>query len=125
MLIAGRLLLLALPAVVPVGASSNNCPVMLVSGTADTDAISVVFRNNAKLPIRRMEFDRRLADAQVAKASSTRCYEPNASFLPRVEYTLQHGYPPGRRGPMLVSLKSIAFSDGHTWKPSKKKLAGC
>jgi hypothetical protein len=112
----------ALLTAVPAVAVGNDCPVMLVSGTAGTDNISVVFRNNTKLPIRRMEFNCRLADAQAAKASPTRCYEPNASFLPRVEYTLQYGYPTGKRGPMLVSLKSITFSDGHTWKPSKKEV---
>jgi hypothetical protein len=68
-----------------------------------------------------MEFNCTLADARAAKASPTRCYEPNASFLPRSEYTLNYAYPPGKRGPMLVSLKTVTFADGSTWKPSKKE----
>jgi hypothetical protein len=102
--------------------ASAECPVMLVTGSADADAISIAFRNTAKLPIRRLEFDCRLADARTAKASPTRCYEPNASFLPKVEYTVNYSYPPGKRGPMLVSLKTITFADGTTWKPSKKDV---
>jgi hypothetical protein len=119
----GYVVLLSMLAATPAVASNNDCPVMLVRGTADADTISVVFRNNTKLPIRRMEFNCRLSDARLAKASPTRCYEPNASFLPKVEYTLQYAYPSGKRGPILVSLKSIQFSDGHIWTPSKKE--GC
>jgi hypothetical protein len=120
---AAPLVFLALLAAVPASAAGE-CPVMLVSGTANADTISVVFRNNGKLPIRRLEFNCRLADAQAAKASPIRCYEPNASFVTRDEYTLQYPYPKGRRGPMLVSLKSITFADGHMWEPSKKN-EGC
>jgi hypothetical protein len=42
-----------------------------------------------------------------------------ASFLPGGQYTLTYGVPSGR-GPVLVSIKSAMFSDGVTWKPSKR-----
>lgn len=100
---------------------TGGCPVLLVSGTADSDSIAVTFRDMNKLPIRRLEFSCKLADARADKAHSTRCYEPNASFMPRNEYTLRYSYPGGARGPMLVTVKSVTFSDGHTWKPSKRE----
>lgn len=104
---------------VPVAEASSACPVVLVSGAGAQDTISVTFRNLGKLPIRRLEFNCRRANARPGEAERSHCYEPNASFLPRTEYTLQYGYPDGK-GPVLVSLKSVMFSDGNTWKPSKR-----
>jgi hypothetical protein len=95
------------------------CPVLLVSGEADSDTIAVTFRNVDRLPIRRLEFNCKLADARADKAHARHCLEPNASFVPRTEFTVSYAYPRGARGPLLVSVKSVMFSDGHTWKPSK------
>ncbi len=104
---------------VPLAGASSDCPVMLISGAGDQDAISLTFRNTGKLPIRRLEFNCRRVNARADKARRNHCYEPNVSFLPRTEYTLQYGYPDGK-GPVLVSLKSVMFSDGRTWKPSRR-----
>jgi hypothetical protein len=93
------------------------CPVMLVSGSGRAGAIDLTFRNRDKLPIRRLEFTCRIANAP-AKAALVPCYEPNASFLPGGQYTLTYGVP-GGRGPVVVSVKSAMFADGRTWKPSK------
>lgn len=101
---------------------TGGCPVLLVSGTADSDAIAVTFRDMNKLPIRRLEFSCKLADARADKAHPTRCYEPNASFMPRNEYTLRYSYPGGARGLMLVTVKTVTFADGQTWKPSKREV---
>jgi hypothetical protein len=103
----------------PLACASSTCPVMLVSGAGARDTISVTFRNLGKLPIRRLEFNCRRVNARAGKAERSHCYEPNVSFLPRTEYTLQYGYPDGK-GPVLVSLKSVMFSDGRTWKPSRR-----
>ena len=99
---------------------TGGCPVLLVSATADSDAIAVTFRDMTKMPIRRLEFSCKWPDARADKAHPTRCYEPNGSFMPRDEYTLRYSYQRavGRR--MLVSVKSVTFSDGHMWKPSKR-----
>jgi len=94
------------------------CPVMLVSGAGRAGAIDLTFRNRDKLPIRRLEFTCKMANAP-AKSALVPCYEPNASFLPNGQYTLTYGVPSGR-GPVLVSVKSAMFSDGRTWKPSKR-----
>lgn len=99
--------------------ASSACPVMLVSGAGARDAISVTFRNTSKLPVRRLEFNCRRVNARADKARGTHCYEPNASFIPGMEYTVQYGYPDGK-GPVLVSLKSVTFSDGRTFKPSQR-----
>jgi hypothetical protein len=101
------------------GGSQQRLPGPLVSGAGAQDTISVTFRNLGKLPIRRLEFNCRRANARPGKAEHSHGYEPNVSFLPRTEYTLQYGYPDGK-GPVLVSLKSVMFSDGNTWKPSKR-----
>jgi len=93
------------------------CPVMLVSGAGRAGAIDLTFRNRDKLPIRRLEFTCKMANS--AKSALVPCYEPNASFLPNGQYTLTYGVPSGR-GPVLVSVKSAMFSDGRTWKPSKR-----
>ena len=106
-------ILLALPAL-----PGRACPVMLVSGSGRAGAIDLTFRNRSKLPIRRLEFTCKMANAP-AKAAVVPCSEPNASFLPNGQYTLTYGVPSGR-GPVLVSVKSVMFSDGNNWKPSKR-----
>lgn len=93
---------------------------MLVGGAKDGDTISVTFRNTGKVPIRRLEFNCKLANPPAKGAGQTRCYEPNASFLPVGEYTVSYAIPGGSRGTVLVSVKSITFSDGHVWKPTKR-----
>lgn len=113
-------LVLALAAA-PRSETKSACPIMLVSGTKDQDTISVTFRNMAKAPIRRLEFDCRLANSRAgASSGQARCYEPNASFLPVGEYTVSYAIPGGSRGTVLVSVKSVTFSDGHTFKPTKR-----
>ena len=99
--------------------ASSACPVLLVSGAADPDVVSVTFRDIGKLPIRRLEFNCKL-EARTHPAQHSQCYEPNASFMPQTEYTVKYSYARGLRGPVLVSLKSVTFSDGHTWKPSQR-----
>jgi hypothetical protein len=107
-------------AVAPRSESKSACPIMLVSGTKDQDTISVTFRNMAKPPIRRLEFDCRLAGSRAGASGQARCYEPNASFLPVGEYTVSYAVPGGSRGTVLVSVKSVTFSDGHIFKPTKR-----
>jgi hypothetical protein len=111
--------LLAL-AFTPRGETKSSCPIMLIGGAKDQNTISVTFRNTAKLPIRRLEFNCRLANARANGAGQTRCYEPNASFLPVGEYTVSYAIPGGSRGTVLVSVKSVTFSDGHVFKPTKR-----
>ena len=107
-------------ALAPRGETKSACPIMLVSGSKDQDSINVTFRNTAKSPIRRLEFDCRLANARAGASRQARCYEPNASFLPVGEYTVSHAIPGGSRGTVLVSVKSATFSDGHVFKPTRR-----
>jgi hypothetical protein len=100
--------------------AASSCPVLLVSGTGDHDGITVIFRNIGKLPIRRLEFNCRPLHAQSGRVQSGSCSEQNASFIPRVQYTVSYPYPGGKPGPLLVSLRSAMFSDGHAFKPSKR-----
>jgi len=100
---------------------TGGCPVLLVSATADSDAIAVTFRDMTKMPIRRLEFSCKWPDARADKAHPTRCYEPNGSFMPRDEYTLRYSYQRGVGRRMLVSVKSVTFSDGHIWMPSRRE----
>jgi hypothetical protein len=102
------------------GDTKSSCPIMLVGGAKDQDTISVTFRNTAKLPIRRLEFSCRLANPPAKGARQARCYEPNASFLPVGEYTVLYAIPGGSRGTVLVTVKSVTFSDGHIFKPTKR-----
>src|SRR5215472_13262629 len=120
-ILIAALVLFAPTSVLPEVRDTGHCPIMLVSVTADSDAIAVTFRDMGKLPIRRLEFSCKLADARADKAHPTRCDEPNASFMPQNEYTLKYAYPSGVRGPMLVTVKSVTFADGHTWMPSKRE----
>jgi hypothetical protein len=117
-----RALPLALLALVfaPRGETKSACPIVLVSGAKDQDTISVTFRNVGKVPIRRLEFNCTLPNSRTKAAGQARCYEPNASFLPVGEYTVSYGIPGGSRGAVLVSVKSVMFSDGHTFKPTKR-----
>ena len=104
----------------PRGETGSACPIMLVSGSKDQDTISVTFRNSAKSPVRRLEFDCRLANAPAGASEQARCYEPNASFLPVGEYTVSYAIPGGSHEAVLVSVKSVTFSDGHVFKPTKR-----
>jgi len=102
------------------GETKSSCPIMLVGGAKDQDTISVTFRNTGKVPIRRLEFSCRLTSPPAKGVGQARCYEPNASFLPVGEYTVSYAIPGGSRGTVLVSVKSVTFSDGRVWKPTKR-----
>jgi hypothetical protein len=101
--------------------SGNPCPVLLVSGTGDTDAIVITFRNTGKLPIRQLEFNCTLAGAQAGKGQRARCREENALFYPGMEYTVRYPYPGGVRQAVVVTLKSVTQSEGYVFKPSKRQ----
>jgi len=117
-----QLVIVAFLLVQVAGAASSACPVLLVSGTGDQEGINVTFRNIANLPvpIRRMEFNCTQTRAKGGPAQRGQCSEQNASFIPKTEFTVSYPYPAGKPGPVLVSLKSVTFSDGHTFKPTKR-----
>lgn len=98
----------------------NACPVMLLSGSGEPNAITVTFRTTGRLPIRRLEFGCKRVDAKTGKSQRAQCYEPNASFVPRSVYTVSYGIPGSAPGTAVVEVKSVTFSDGHTWKPTKR-----
>jgi hypothetical protein len=102
-------------------ASGSVCPVMLVSGTGDADAIVVTFRNVGKLPIRQLEFKCTPAGAQADKGQRAHCREENALFYPGMEYTVRYPYPGGVRRAVLVTVKSVTLSEGYVFKPSKRQ----
>jgi hypothetical protein len=90
---------------VPVAEASSACPVMLVSGAGAQDTISVTFRNLGKLPIRRLEFNCRRANAREGKAERSHCYEKawkmHKEQLTRVKFDL-------RSWPLVKALISLA-----------------
>lgn len=100
-------------------AKASVCPVMMVSGTGNPDAMVIAFRNAGKLPIRRLEFNCTPVHAQTGKRAGKLCREENAVFYPGAEYTVRYPYPGGTAQAMVVSLKSVTLSDGTVWKPSK------
>lgn len=102
--------------------AASTCLITLVSGTSDQNTISVTFRSNNKWPVRRLEFNCSLAGTRANKADRAYCGEPNASFLPGAEYTVSYAIPGSVRAPVLVSIKSVTFADGRTWKPTKRDL---
>ena len=120
MLRAIQLAVLAVSLVALADASSS-CPVTLISGGGDPDAIIVTFRNAGKLPIRQLEFNCTPIHAQSQKTQRGLCLEKNALFFPGMEYTGRYTYPGGIPGPVLVSLKSVTLSDGYIWKPSQRQ----
>jgi len=101
-------------------AYGNTCPVTLVSGVSDPDALVLTLRNAGKLPIRRLEFDCR-PTRTAASGKSTSCREENALFYPGTELTVRYTYPGGVRQTVIVSLKSATLSNGYVWKPTKKQ----
>lgn len=107
----------------PALAIAASCPVMLVSSTRDSNAISINFRNMGKVPIRRIEFACRTAVRHGVKPQTFRCAEENASFLPYNEYTVSYAIPRDARGPILVSWQSMLLAGGQTVKPTKN--GGC
>ena len=100
--------------------AASTCPVTLITGTGDQNTISVTFRSTDKWPVRRLEFNCSLVGAGANKAERAYCGEPNASFLPGAEYTVSYAMPGSVRAPVLVSVKSVTFADGRTWKPTKR-----
>jgi len=96
------------------------CPVVLLSGTAEANTLTFNFRSTGKLPIRSLEFTCKRVDARSDKAQPGRCEEPNASFLPQTVYTVSYAIPGRAPGVIQVSVKSVMFSDGHTWKSSPR-----
>ena len=105
----------------PLATASGSCPVTLLSGAAEPGGFSVTFMNAGKLPIRRLEFDCTVVNAQADKARRILCREQNALFFPGTEYTVRYPYPGGIPRPVQVSLKSVTSSDGYIWKPSQRQ----
>jgi len=94
------------------------CPVAMVSGAGERDGISVTFRNQTKLPIRRLEFRCAVATGG-RKAQTGSCQERNALFYPGGEYTVRYPYPGGVAKPVIVTVRSVMLMDGFVWKPTK------
>jgi len=98
----------------------NACPVTLLSGSGEPNSISVTFRTTGRLPIRRLEFTCTRVGMKTTKGQEAQCTEPNASFVPRSVYTVSYVIPGSAAGTVLVKVKSVTFSDGNTWKPTKR-----
>jgi len=92
------------------------CPVAMVSGKGEREGIAITFRNQTKLPIRRLEFRCTVAGQKIQTGA---CLERNALFNPHEEYTVQYPYPGGVPRPVTVTVQSVLLIDGFTWKPTK------
>jgi hypothetical protein len=109
-------LIICLP---PLALASGGCPLTLIRGEGGRNGITVTFRNDEKVPIRRLEFSCKLAHGSASKASQAVCSEENAMFFSATPYTVNYGYPGGIAKAMVVSVKSVTLADGHVWKPSR------
>lgn len=116
-----RLAALAMLGVAAAYPSGSPCPVMLVSGAGEADAIVITFRNTGKLPIRQLEFNCMPAGVQAGKGQRARCREENALFYPGMEYTVRYPYPGPIRRAVVVTVKSVTQSEGFVFKPSKRQ----
>src|SRR5205807_2797472 len=105
----------------PMMLAGSPCPVKLLNGTVDQNVIRVTFRNTGRLSIRQIEFNCKLIDAPADRATRAHCSETKAHFLPETEYTTAYNFPDVTAGSVLMSLKSVTFSDGSTWKPSNQE----
>jgi len=116
----GKLLQIALleALLVSLTYGSSSCPLMIASSTADQDGIRLTFRNAGKLPIRRLDF--RCTATRRGKTQSGNCLEKNAMFFPGPEYSVSYSYPDGKPEPVMVSVRSLTWSNGYIWKPSKR-----
>jgi hypothetical protein len=94
------------------------CPVMLVSGAAESDGIVLTFRNSGKLLIRQLEFS---CTVPGSSKDSHACREANALFYPGMQYAVGYPYPGGRPETVTLAVKSVTTSDGFIWKPTKKQ----
>jgi hypothetical protein len=112
------LVLFVIACVAPLARAGDVCPVNLINGVSNSNTIEVTFRNVSKLPIRQIEFLCKAVDPQADKAGHAHCREENASFMPDKEYITRYEMWGGIRGVVLVSVKSVTFSDGQAWKPS-------
>ena len=95
----------------------------LLSGAATQDSFSVTFRQTARLPIRRLELNCNVGnrDIRTAKGQQLLCGERNADFMPNMVYTVDSTYGGSRPSSIAVSVKSVTFSDGSIWKPSRRE----
>jgi hypothetical protein len=108
---------------IPPAEASSPCPVTLLRGTGTQDSFSVTFRQTARLPIRRLELNCNVGNnnTREAKAHQLHCWEHNADFMPNMVYTLDYTYGGSRPNSIAVSVRSVTFSDGSIWKPSRRE----
>jgi hypothetical protein len=97
--------------------ASGGCPVTLISGTGDSDSISVTFRNTGKVPVRDLEFNCKLLGDRSHKTETFPCNERNGLFFPGMDYTVTYPHRPRAMGQIRVSLRSAGFADGYIWRP--------
>jgi TonB family protein len=109
------------PQEAPLAASLTQppCPVLLVSGTADQNHISITFINMGKLPIRQLEFNCGPRNSIIGTmADLSLCRKNNALFYPGQEYTLDYANQQ-RSHHIQISIKTVILSDGYVWQPSR------
>ncbi len=103
----------------PLARAGGPCPVTLITGTGSEQSLSITFMNTGKLLIRQLEFNCKLAGTRSEKTGPIHCDEENALFFPGTQYTVNYAYPAHLSGLVRVSLKSLTFADGRSWKPPK------
>ena len=100
-------------------AEASPCPLTLVSGEADRNAIVLTLRNAGKLPIRGVEFNCAPLHPRAKNPQAADCRERNLLFFPGTTNTVSYAYAGRIPQTLLVSVVSITLSDGFVWKPSK------
>jgi len=103
--------------------AQSPCPVLLVSGSADQNHVSITFMNMGKLPIHQVEFNCGRRNSVRNTADLSPCREDNALFYPGQEYTLEYATQDHSRN-IQISVRSVTLSDGYVWKPSRGQSCG-
>lgn len=89
------------------------CPMMIYDGNANQEELNLRFMNTAKVPIRQIEFYCTPLDGH--SKQRTLCGVESGIFYPGTPYSARFNYPSTRARIILVSLRSVQFSEGNMW----------
>lgn len=89
------------------------CPVMLLSGDAGKDTITLSFMNKGKFPISRLSLS--CSPSSIRATRDSTCHTENAVFFPGTEYSINFSYPDASKYRVVISVKEAILSSGARW----------
>ena len=102
---------------------SDSCPLVLLGGSAKQNSIRVHIKNTTDDEITGFRLNCKLVDAEMDKSYHASCIEENARVGPHSETTTVYTFEEDLPGPILVSVNTVAFAGGKSWKPNERD--GC